>query len=129
MKNKRVRLLYTAGFLLLFVSEILIALFVKDAFIRPYGGDILVTVLLCCFVRIFFPEEVRLLPLWVFVFAVFVEFSQMIPLVELIGLGEITFFRVLMGTSFAVLDIVCYGVGCLVFFGLDVLAKKLFIKA
>lgn len=67
--------IYAIAFVLLLVTEVLIALFVRDRFIRPYGGDILVTVLICCFVRILFPERIKLLPLLVFLFAAAVEWG------------------------------------------------------
>lgn len=113
--NTRIRIYNGIGFACLLIIEVLIALYVRDAFIRPYGGDILVTILLCCFVRIFFPRKIKLLPLWVFLFAVAVEIGQYINIVDLIGLGRIPFFRVLIGTSFSFIDILCYGAGCLLF--------------
>lgn len=118
MKTNKInlRILYALCFIVLLIIEILIALFVKDAFIRPYGGDILVTILICCFVRIFVPKKVKLLPVFVFVFSVAVEIGQYFDFVTLLGLGDIEFFRILLGTSFSVLDILCYGVGCIVFF-------------
>ena len=119
MKYKTERMLYGLCALLLTVTEVLIALFVHDAFVRPYGGDVLVTALLCCLVRVVFPKGVRWLPLYVFVFAAVWEFSQILPLVEVIGLGDIAFFRIAMGTSFAWLDIVCYGAGCALFWGIE----------
>lgn len=123
-KNTRIRIYNGIGFACLLVAEVLIALFVRDAFVRPYGGDILVTILLCCFVRIFLPNKIKLLPLWVFLFSVAVEIGQYINMVDLIGLGHIPFFRVLMGTSFSFLDILCYGAGCLVFIPWDIFVKK-----
>ena len=55
------RVFYGSAACVLFVLEILIALFVRDAFVRPYGGDILVTVLLCCLMRVVLPDRVRYL--------------------------------------------------------------------
>ena len=72
---------YALAFAVILVIEILIALFVKDSFIRPYGGDILVTVLLCCFIRMIFMDKLPLLPLWVFIFAVTVEVLQYFDIV------------------------------------------------
>ena len=43
-------LLYTA---LLFLTEVFIALYINDAFIRPYGGDILVVLLVYYFLKTF----------------------------------------------------------------------------
>lgn len=124
MKYSTKRILYGSCALLLFVSEVLIALYVKDAFVRPYGGDVLVVILLCCLVRTVFPEKAKHLALYVFAFSAVWEFSQLLPLVEVIGLGDIAFFRIAMGTSFAWLDIVCYAVGCALFWGAEYLAYK-----
>ena len=115
---------YLLAFIVIFITEICIALFVRDRFIRPYGGDILVTVLICCFVRIFFPTGIRLLPVWIFLFALAVEIGQYFNMVDLIGLGDIAFFRILLGTSFSALDLVCYAVGCALFFLADTLSVQ-----
>ena len=116
--------IYAIAFVLLLVTEVLIALFVRDRFIRPYGGDILVTVLICCFVRILFPERIKLLPLLVFLFAAAVEVGQYFDYVTLLGLGDIEFFRILLGTSFSAADIVCYGAGCLLFWAAEWLSRR-----
>lgn len=125
---KTSRIWYATASVLLLGTEVLIALLVNDAFIRPYGGDILVTILLCCLVRTVFPERCRLLPLWVFLFSVAVEFAQYADFVTLLGLGDISFFRILLGTSFAWFDIVCYGIGCVMFWGVDTLLHRYVIK-
>ena len=109
------RLWYGAAFGVILILEILIALFVRDSFLRPYGGDILMTVLICCFFRTFFPEKPKLLPVWVFLFAVAVELGQYFDFVTLLGLGDSVFFRTLLGTSFSWVDILCYGAGCALF--------------
>ena len=109
------RLGYILAFVLLLTVEILIALFVRDDFIRPYGGDILVTVLICAAVRILFPTGIRFLPLWVFLFAAGVEIGQYFDFVTLLGLGNIAFFRILLGSTFSVADLICYAAGCVLF--------------
>ena len=106
---------YAIAFLVLLITEILIALFVRDDFIRPYGGDILVTVLICAAVRIVFPTGGRLLPLWVFLFAAAVEIGQYFNFVTLLGLGNIVFFRILLGSTFSMADLLCYAAGCVLF--------------
>jgi len=106
------RLGYFAATIAIFLIELLIALFVRDNFIRPYVGDMLVVVLVYTFLRIIFPEKPRLLPLYVFLFAAGVEALQGIRIVDLLGLQDNRFFSVLIGTTFDWKDIVCYGVGC-----------------
>ena len=112
LSHLRKRLLYLAAFLMLTTVEVLIALFVRDAFIRPYGGDILVVIVLYCFVRVFVPEGARWLPAAIFLLAAAVEGLQAVHFVDLIGLGGIPFFRILFGTSFSWWDIACYAAGC-----------------
>ncbi len=127
MKNKRVK--YIIAFCVILVVEVLIALFAHDRFIRPYGGDILVTVLLCCLVRIFFPEGksigVKLVPLWVFLFSVAVEVAQYFDYVNLLGLGDIAFFRILLGTTFVWFDLVSYGIGCVSFWAAEMIHERI----
>lgn len=123
-RSVRPRLIYAAVFLLLLITEVIIALFVRDTFLRPYGGDILVTVLLCTLVRILFPKGIKLLPLYVFMFSVLVEFAQYINIVKLLGLSDIAFFRIIVGTSFSRIDIICYGAGCILFFVFEGLILK-----
>lgn len=47
---------YVTSFLVVLVVEILIGIFVQDNFVRPYVGEMLVTVLLCCLCRATFPR-------------------------------------------------------------------------
>ncbi len=108
--NKRTA--YLLATVLIFLLELFIALFVRDSFIRPYVGDMLVVVLVYTCVRVLFPEKPRLLPLYVFLFAAGVEALQGMRIVELLGLQDNRFFSVLIGTTFDWKDIVCYGVGC-----------------
>ena len=126
MKEKRLpkRWIYLLGFVVIFVLEILIALYVNDRFIRPYGGDILVVILLGCLYRSIRPQGSLWLSGGIFLLAVGVEIAQYFNFVELIGLGHIAFFRILMGTSFACADIWSYGAGCVIFLGMDWLLQR-----
>lgn len=125
-QNTRLRLGYGLAALLLFVIEVLIALFVRDRFIRPYGGDILVTLLICCVIRVILPRGYRL-PMGggVLLFAVLVEVGQYFGLVYLLGLGHIEFFRILIGTGFSWWDMVCYAAGCILFMAADAAVSRL----
>jgi hypothetical protein len=112
---KRKRIIYAAIFALLLLVEIGIALFVHDNFIRPYIGDVLVTVLLCCLCRVVIPQGVPALPIYVFFFATFVELAQYIDIVKLLGWQNNALISTIVGRSFSFLDIICYGAGCLGF--------------
>lgn len=88
------RLWYVLVTILLLSVEFCIALFVHDRIIRPYVGDILVVIALYTFVKIFLPNRHRLLPLWIFLFAVGVEFLQLIHIAELLKINS-RFLRIL----------------------------------
>ena len=121
---KKTRTVYALFFFILLITEICIALFVNDSFIRPYIGDALVTVLICCFLRVIVPEGVRALPLYTFLFAVIVETAQYFDIVRLLGLEGNTFISTVIGRTFSFTDIICYCVGCITFY----LAEKIINK-
>ena len=110
--------------LLLFGIEVSIALFVKDNYVRPYVGDMLVVILIYCFIRIFIPRGVKLLPLYVFLFACVIEWMQYLNIVERMSLSENKVASTVIGTSFDWKDIICYAVGCLLIFGVEKLKIK-----
>ena len=119
---KKTRIVYGALFGGLLLTEICIALFVQDRFVRPYLGDVLVTLLLCAFLRILLPKGLPALPVYVFLFAAAVEVCQYFDLVALLGIQS-RFLSVLMGRTFSFLDIVCYATGCIFAFAADRLLK------
>ena len=120
------RLAYIVAFILILVLEILIGVYVRDNFVRPYVGDMLVTVLLCCLSRAIFPKRSPALP--VFVFAALVEAAQGLGLAEALGV-EGTVIGVILGSTFDWRDIVCYGVGCLAFTAVEWAVFKMMKKS
>ena len=115
---RRIRLFYAGLFCLLLITEILIALFVNDDYIRPYVGDVLVTLLICSFWRMFFPKGIAALPVYVFLFALAVELGQLFDIVGLLGIDD-PFLSVLLGATFSWWDVFCYAAGCLLAFGTE----------
>ncbi|MBE6759747.1 MAG: DUF2809 domain-containing protein [Ruminococcaceae bacterium] len=124
ISKTKMRAVYACAFLILLAIEILIALYVKDRFIRPYGGDVLVAILICCLVRIFLIDRCRLLPLWVFLFSAAVEIAQFADPARLLGLEHIALFRIALGNTFSFADLLCYAAGCLFFW----LAERLLLR-
>lgn len=117
------RLLYLALFLLLLLVEVCIALFMRDRFIRPYLGDVLVTVLLCCLLRVLFPEGFPYLPLAVMLFSWMVEGSQALHLAQRLDLVG-TPLGVILGSVFDWFDLLCYTIGCAAFWCAEALFRK-----
>ena len=114
--KKKLRITYAVLFVALFLTEVLIALFVHDSFIRPYIGDVLVVIVICAFLRVFIPDKIRLLPVFVTLFAVAVEGLQYFDFVDLIGLADNKIISTVIGRTFDLKDIICYTVGGLIFF-------------
>jgi hypothetical protein len=112
---------YLAVFGAILAVEVFIGVFVRDRFIRPYVGDMLVTVLLCCLSRVVFPRLNPALP--VFLFAAGVELIQLAGLPELLGL-EGTLAGIILGSTFDMKDILCYALGCAAFACGEWLIKK-----
>lgn len=123
MNKKRLRLLFAGAAVILLAAEIYIGIYVHDAFVRPYLGDTLVVMLLYCLVRIVFPTKYYWLSGAVFLFAVLVEFSQLLPLCDVLHIKN-QLLRVLMGTSFAFGDILAYFAGNLLTAGVDLWIRR-----
>ncbi|MDB5142384.1 MAG: hypothetical protein JWQ66_1097 [Mucilaginibacter sp.] len=98
---------------LLLLAEVLIALYLHDALIRPYGGDFLVVILLYCFVKSFVDAPVFTTACYVLVFAYVVEISQYFHLVHLLGLQNSRIAVLMMGTCFSFTDMLVYTLGIL----------------
>ena len=114
---------YAILFLLLLGVEILIALFVHDSFVRPYIGDVLVVVVIYCFLRIFM-RAYPLLPLWIFLFAAVVEISQYFNLAALLGVQGNRVLATILGATFDWLDLLCYAIGCGLLYVVQIWTEK-----
>lgn len=115
---------YILCFLGLLLCEILIGVFVHDHFVRPYIGDILITVLLCCLFRSIWPGRMRAMPVYVFLFSGFVEFLQLWGIADRLGIQN-RLLRIIIGTSFDWKDILCYFCGCVLFAAAEFAANRL----
>jgi DNA integrity scanning protein DisA with diadenylate cyclase activity len=102
---------YFLLFLLVFVTEVLIALYVHDDFIRPYFGDVLVVILIYCFIKSFVKIKVWMAAFAVLAFAFGVEFCQYLNLVEKLNLQHSRLACTVIGTSFSWIDILTYVIG------------------
>ena len=106
----------------LFAVEICIALFVKDAFIRPFVGDVLVVALIYCFFRTFLDAAAWKIAAGVLLFACLIEISQYFDYVARLGLENNRTLSVILGRTFEWLDFAAYFTGFL----LIILSEKLF---
>lgn len=110
--------------ILLFLTEIAIAMYVHDDFIRPYFGDFLVVILLYCFVKSFIKVSVLIAASLVLVLSFGIEIAQYFNMVEKLGLQHSKIARVVLGNSFAWMDLLAYVLGILTVIGLETFRLK-----
>lgn len=114
----RLRLRFSIGYALAFVAllavEVCIALYVHDRFVRPFVGDVLVVVLMYCFVRTCSELSSTASVITAFAIACAVEVGQYFDLVHRLHVAHVPLLRVALGTHFDPLDFVAYGCGALV---------------
>jgi hypothetical protein len=97
--------------ILIFFIEVLIALFVNDSFIRPYLGDVLVVILMYCFLKSFLQLPVLTVAIFVLIFSFAIEFLQFLNIVEKLRLEQSKIARTVIGTSFSWIDLLTYIAG------------------
>jgi len=102
---------YFLLFILLFVTEVLIALYVHDDFIRPFFGDFLVVILIYTFGMSWIYCSKFKMALTVLILAFCIEFGQYFDWVHRLGLQDSKLANVVLGNSFAVADLVAYVAG------------------
>lgn len=105
--------------ILLFTIEVLIAKYLHDQVIRPYVGDVLVVILIYCFVRSFFRFPVLPTAIATLLFAFLIETLQYFDIVHLLGLGKYYLARVVIGTSFEWIDLAAYTLSTLIVLGAE----------
>jgi hypothetical protein len=97
--------------LLLFVIEVLIALYVHDAIIRPYIGDYLVVILMYCAVKSFIKAPALWIAIGVLLFSYTIELLQYFHIVDRLGLANNTIAKTVLGYGFEWWDLLAYTLG------------------
>lgn len=92
--------------------EVLIALFVRDRFVRPYLGDVLAVILVYCGLRTVLPLQPVSAAMAAFAIGAIIELGQAIHVLDLLGVHDRA-VRVVLGGSFEWLDFVAYAAGAL----------------
>lgn len=110
---------YGLIFLAILIIEIIIALFIDNPIIRGAVGDVLVVILIYCFIQTFLNFDKAKTIIGVGIFAVLIEISQAFNLVEKLGLQENKFASTIIGNTFDINDIWAYIAGCAVVYMLE----------
>jgi len=107
----KLRMPYALAAVAVFVIEILIALYVHDAVIRPYIGDSLAVILLYLGLRAVTPMRVLPAVATALAIAFAIEFGQMFHLIDMLGLRGNRIASFILGGYFDVRDLFCYSAG------------------
>lgn len=97
--------------IIIFMIEVLIALFIDDKFVRPYLGDVLVVILIYCFFKSFLKLPIFSVAIFVLIFSFTIEFLQFFNIVEKLNLEKSKMARTVIGTSFSWIDLLSYIIG------------------
>ncbi|XRE43991.1 hypothetical protein ACIVBQ_002195 [Tenacibaculum discolor] len=82
-----------------------------SGFIRHTFGDFLVVILLFYLVKTFFNLSNKTVAVSVLIFAYIVEFLQLTPLLEFLGLENNRLAVIIFGTTFSIGDLIAYTLG------------------
>jgi hypothetical protein len=105
--------------LTLFLIEACIAVFINDSFIRPFIGDVLVVILIYCFVRTFWNIRPFIVASSVLAFSYTIEFLQYFDFVKKLGLQNNKILAIALGSTFDWKDIIAYTIGIIIVIWLE----------
>jgi hypothetical protein len=105
--------------LLLLLTEIVIATSIRDTFIRPFGGDFLVVILLYCLLRASTRLSVLTAAFSALLVAYLVEFLQYIHFIDILGLSQYRLAQLIIGTTFSWEDMLAYTLGIFFVIGIE----------
>jgi hypothetical protein len=116
--------LYLAIAVALFAIEVLIALFVRDDFVRPYVGDVLAIGLVYATLRalapLSFPQALAL----TLAIALVIELAQAFRLLDALGLAGNELARIVLGGVFDWRDLAAYAAGGAIVAALETLKTR-----
>lgn len=105
---------YALAAVILLAIEVVIALYVRDRFVRPHLGDTLAVLLVYCGLRA--ATRIGIVPAATAAFAVaaLVELGQLVGILDLLGWRDSPLARTLLGTGFDWKDFLAYAAGAIV---------------
>ena len=119
------RIIYLILFSIIFIIECLIAIFLKQGFIRENVGDILVVPCIYALLRVVFPQNIKYLALYVLIFAIIVEILQLLNITTILSNNN-KILSIVLGGTFDVKDIICYIIGFVSIIVVSKVMKKIF---
>ena len=127
MQTKSERKYYLIWSAILFIIEFMIAVFVPSpSWLRDSGGDMLIIPLIYCLVRIFLKVLPCLMPFLMCCVGFAFEIAQYFHICDLLGFEKGSVMRIIIGTSFNWMDILCYITGMIIIYlGICIRKKRI----
>lgn len=117
------RVNYLIGFIIIFLIEVFIAIYIHDNFIRPYIGDVLVIICIYLLAKAIFLNKFKHLSLYILILAIIVEIMQYFNLSNLISNNN-RVIKIILGSTFDIKDIICYVIGYTIIVLIERLRKE-----
>jgi Protein of unknown function (DUF2809) len=105
--------------LTLFLIEVCIAVFINDSFIRSFIGNVLVVILIHCFIITFWNIHPFIVASSVLAFSYTIEFLQYFDFVHKLGLQNNKILAIALGSTFDWKDIIAYTIGIIIVIWLE----------
>jgi hypothetical protein len=115
---------YLTTAIVLFAVEVFIALFVRDAFVRPYVGDVLAIGLVYATLRALTPMRFSQALALTLVIALVIELAQAFGLLGALGLADNQLARIVLGGVFDWHDLAAYAAGGVAIAAVETLAAR-----
>jgi uncharacterized protein DUF2809 len=115
---------YALAALAIFAIEVMIALFVRDAFIRPYIGDVLAVILVYCALRAVTRLNLAAAIAVTLGIAAAIELAQLFNLLDATGLRSNRIAAIVLGGSFDWLDLAAYAAGAAIAIAVETLRRR-----
>ena len=115
---------YFIAFLILLITEILIAIFIKQPFIRYVFGDFLVVILMYCFLKSFIKAASIYIAIFVLIFAYTIEIMQKYNTLALLNLENNKLANIILGNTFEFTDLIAYTLGVITIYIIDKKATR-----
>ncbi len=110
---------YLAAAIVLFAIETLIALYVRDAFIRPYVGDVLAIALVYTILRAITSLSITQTLATTLAIALAIEVAQALNLLDAVGLRDNDIARTVLGGVFDWADLAAYAAGAILVLAIE----------
>ena len=112
--------LFSALTVIILITEIAIACFLKDGFIRYTVGDFLASILVYCAIRSCCSTKAVQVAITALIISFIIEFAQLFNLLDLLNLRANKIASIILGSHFSIEDLIAYTLGIITIYFIDI---------